>query len=356
MITIGNRTLQSGADLVPGIVCCLLIGTLSYLSNSFLFSKVSPLLWAFIYSILIANLATLPYGCDRGINFCSTTLLRLAIVVFGLTISIGTWTSLGFIGLFQVVLVVAFGLGFGVWIGRLMGLEETMAILIAVGTSICGASAIAATGPVVKAKNEEMGVAIACITLFGLIAMVAYPFIFLFTGLGDWLNHSQVAFGVWAGTGIHETAQVVAAGAQVGKEAADVALVTKSVRIFMIAPVILLATFLFTRRKNESETQTVRPGVPLFAVAFVVATLLNSALLSVPITNLLWSSIGASFVKPGSAFLLAMAFAGVGFKVRWQTIRVIGIKAFVAGLVVALATGIIAFLLLCVLYVPFGVR
>lgn len=348
--------MRSGIDLVPGIVCCLLIGALSYLSNSFLFSKVSPLLWAFIYSILIANLVTLHSAFNTGINFCSTSLLRFAIVVFGLTISITTWTSLGPIGLLQVVLVVAFGLSFGVWIGRLMGLEETMAILIAVGTSICGASAIAATGPVVKAKNEEMGVALACITLFGLVAMVAYPFIFLFTGLGDWLNQSQVAFGVWAGTGIHETAQVVAAGAQVGKEAADVALVTKSIRIFMIAPVILLATLLFRRRQNKSETQTVGPGVPLFAVAFVAATLVNSALVSVPVTNLLWSSITASFVKPGSTFLLAMAFAGVGFKVRWQTIRVIGMKAFVVGLVVALASGIVAFLLLCFLYVPLSLK
>ena len=351
MITTPNRIARLGTDLGPGVLCCLLIGALSYLSNAFLLSRVSPLLWAFIYSILIANLVTLRSAFNSGINFCSTGLLRFAIVVFGLTISITTWTSLGLIGLLQVVLVVAFGLSFGVWIGRLMGLEETMAILIAVGTSICGASAIAATGPVVKAKNEEMGVAIACITLFGLIAMVAYPFIFLFTGLGDWLNHSQVAFGVWAGTGIHETAQVVAAATQVGKEAADMAVVTKSVRIFMIAPVILLATLLFTHTKNKSDTQTVRSGVPLFAVAFVVATLLNSALLSVPITNLLWSSIAASFVKPGSAFLLATAFAGVGFKVKYRAISIIGLKAFVVGLAVALATSIVAFLLVIFLYI-----
>ncbi len=356
MITTPNRISPSVADLGPGILACLLIGVLSYLSNALLFSKVSALLWAFIYSILIANFTSLPCGLDKGINFCSTTLLRFAIAVFGLTISIVTWSSLGFIGVVQVVLVVGFGLSFGLWIGRLMGLEETMAILIAVGTSICGASAIAAMGPAVKARNEEMGVAIACITLFGLIAMVAYPFIFLFTGVGDWLNHSQVAFGVWAGTGIHETAQVVAAGAQVGKEAADVALVTKSVRIFMIAPVVLVATLLLAHGKRGSETTKARHVLPLFAVAFVVATLANSALLMAPLSRPLWSSITASFVKPISTFLLATAFAGVGFKVKYRAISIIGLKAFVVGLVVALATSIVAFLLLFFVYVPFSLK
>ncbi|MBI4528551.1 MAG: putative sulfate exporter family transporter [Deltaproteobacteria bacterium] len=348
--------MRSETDLVPGVVCCLLIGAFSYVSNRLILSKVSPLLWAFIYSILIANLVALPSALNRGINFCSTSLLRFAVVVFGLTVSIGTWTTVGFIGLLHVVLVAAFGLSFGLWVGRLMGLEKTMAILIAVGTSICGASAIAATGPVVKARDEEMGVAIACITLFGLIAMVAYPFIFWFTGLGDWLKHSQVAFGVWAGTGIHETAQVMAAGAQVGKEAADVALVTKSVRIFLIAPVILLASIIFAQGQKGSGTTKSRFGVPVFAVAFVVATLVNSALLFVPLIHQQWSSLTASFVKPVSAFLLATAFAGVGFKVKYGAISMIGMRAFVVGLAVALATGIIAFLLLFFVYVPFGLK
>ena len=348
--------MRLGTDLGPGVLCCTLIGALSYLSNAYFLSKVSALLWAFIYSILIANLIKLPYGLDTGINFCSTNLLRFAVVVLGLTISIVTWTSMGFIGVVQVILVVAFGLSFGLWFGGLMGLEKRMSILIAVGTSICGASAIAAMGPAVKARNEEMGVAIACITLFGLIAMVAYPFLFLFTGVGDWLNHSQLAFGIWAGTGIHETAQVVAAGAQVSKEAADLALVTKSVRIFMIAPVVLVASLLLAHGKKDSETTRARHVLPFFAVAFVVATLVNSVLLMAPLSRPLWSSITASFVKPISTFLLATAFAGVGFKVKYQAISIIGMKAFVVGLVVALASGIVAFLLLCFLYVPFNLR
>lgn len=185
MITTPNRIARLGTDLGPGVLCCLLIGALSYLSNAYLLNKVSPLLWAFVYSILMVNLVKLPYSLDGGINFCSTILLRLAIVVFGLNISIVTWTRIGLIGLAQVVLVIGFALSFGFLVGRLMGVGKAMSILIAVGTSICGASAIAAMGPAIKAKKEEMGVALACITLFGLIAMVAYPFIFLFTGLGD---------------------------------------------------------------------------------------------------------------------------------------------------------------------------
>ena len=142
MITAPNRIARLGTDLGPGVLCCLLIGALSYLSNAYLFSKVSPLLWAFIYSILIANLIKLPYGLDTGINFCSTNLLRFAVVVLGLTISIVTWTSMGFIGMVQVILVVAFGLSFGLWFGGLMGLEKRMSILIAVGDQTVLAQAL----------------------------------------------------------------------------------------------------------------------------------------------------------------------------------------------------------------------
>ena len=353
MITTPNRIVRSAVDLGPGVLCCLVIGALSYLSNAYLLNKMSPLLWAFVYSILITNLIKLPGGLDGGINFCSSTLLRVAIVVFGFTISVMTWTKIGIIGLAQVMLVVGFALSFGFWIGRLLGIGKAMAILIAVGTSICGASAIAAMGPAIKARNEEMGVALACITLFGLVAMVAYPFIFLFTGLGNWLDHSQAAFGVWAGTGIHETAQVIAAAAQVSKEAADVALVTKSVRIFMIAPVVLVASVIFAQSRYDSGTGR-RAGMPLFAVAFVLATLFNSVLLYLPVTNVFWSPIAASLLKPLSIFLLATAFAGIGYKVRYEAIRTIGLKAFAVGLLVALATSVVAFLLVIFLYIPFS--
>ena len=104
MITTPNRISPSVADLGPGILACLLIGALSYLSNAYLLSKVSPLLWAFVYSILMANFVKLPYGLDTGINFCSTNLLRFAVIVLALTISIVTWTTMGFVGVVQVIL------------------------------------------------------------------------------------------------------------------------------------------------------------------------------------------------------------------------------------------------------------
>ena len=96
--------MRLGTDLGPGVLCCTLIGALSYLSNAYFLSKVSALLWAFIYSILIANLIKLPYGLDTGINFCSTNLLRFAVIVLALTISIVTWTTMGFVGVVQVIL------------------------------------------------------------------------------------------------------------------------------------------------------------------------------------------------------------------------------------------------------------
>lgn len=120
------------------------------------------------------------------------------------------------------------------------------------GTSICGAS-IAATGPAIGAKEGEMGVALACITLFGLIAMFTYPFLYLSTGVGVLLRNSPSVYAIWCGSGVHETVQVIAAAGALDSNAIGPAIMVKSVRIFMIGPMILLATYVLSR-SSQGET------------------------------------------------------------------------------------------------------
>ncbi len=343
-------TLWPTADMTQGLVLCLVIAIVSFLSNKFIYGRISALLWAFVYSILVVNIVPPSPRTLKGANYAASNLLKFSIAVLGLTISALAWVQMGLVGLIQVLVVITFAMVTGLYLGKAMGLSDHLATLIAAGTGICGATAIAATGPTIDAKEEEMGMAVACITLFGLIAMFLYPFLFANTVVGTWLHHSDIAAGVWCGTAIHETAQVVGAAAQISDKALGMAMVTKSVRIFSIAPVVIILSALFHRKRGTE----VGGGklVPFFAMCFVVFTLVNSALLWIPATKAIWQPFMITYLKPVVKFLLAVAFAGVGAKVRFKSFARLGFKAFATGFAVAVLTAVLALVLVIFVYMP----
>lgn len=314
--------------------------------------RVNALLWAFIYSMATANLyPPLARGVFiSGISFVSGGVLRLAVALLGLTISASLWMKLGWIG----VMVVLLNLGIAFLFGSLFcryGLKMggRLSVLVGVGTGICGASAIAATGPAIKAKEEEMGVALAAITLFGLLAMFAFPLLFNNGLVNLWLGREPLNYGIWVGMGVHEMAQVIAAASQVDG-AVGVAMAAKSIRIFMLGPMVL-ASLLLVRRFGRETGEAKGFPVPWFAFAFVAFTLVNTGLAALPIGEG-WASVNQDLIKPGVTFLLAWAFVGVGFKVRASAVLTIGPKAFLGGVVVALAASLSALLLTRFLWLP----
>jgi uncharacterized integral membrane protein (TIGR00698 family) len=241
--------------------------------------------------------------------------------------------------------VVFLGFVLGVSLGRRFGLSSALSTLIGIGTSVCGASAIAATGPAVNAKEEEMGLSIACVTLFGLAAMFLYPSLYSSTVVGAWLAHSDVAFGVWAGTGIHETAQVVAAASAISAKALEAATLVKAIRIFMIGPMVLIASLVYGRLENQGK-RVKRITVPLFAVVLIVNTFINTALQTLPQTAAIWGTVALPILKTWIVpFVLAWAFAGVGFKVKLENIRKLGLRSFGLGVIVSLITSVVSLLM-----------
>ena len=144
-------------------------------------------------------------------------------------------------------------------------------MLIGVGTSICGASAIAAISPAIDAEEEEVGLAIAGITLFGLLSMFLYPFLFLNTPVNRWLLGNPNVYAVWVGSGVHETAQVLAAAGALGAEVIRPAMLIKSVRIFMIGPVVLLANYVYIRfGKGGGKSAKIVLPAPMNAIFITV--------------------------------------------------------------------------------------
>jgi uncharacterized integral membrane protein (TIGR00698 family) len=308
--------------------------------------KFSALLWAFIYAIIVTNVLPVLSGArfSPGVQFCSSRLLRLSVALLGLTISASVWVKLGGAGVLVVLLNVAFAFLFGGLFCRyILRLGGALSVLLAVGTSICGASAIAATGPAIRAKAEEMGISLAAITLFGLTAMFLYPAVFDIW-LSPWLGDSPAAFGMWVGTGVHETAQVIAAASHVDG-ALGMAMTAKAIRIFMIGPMVFFGLIAYRRfAARAAGEEAFRLSIPWFAVVFVLFTLVYAGLEALPFGEG-WVAFSKSYVKPTVTFLLAWAFAGVGVKVKLSDIRAMGAKAFLGGIAVAITAGGSALLL-----------
>lgn len=337
-------------EMFIGIVFCIVVAVLSFLANRYIYNRISALLWAFVFSISAVNIVPPSERMLKGANYSASNLLKFSIAILGLTISALAWIQMGFAGLIEVLAVVTFAIVCGLFLGKLFGLNDRLSLLIAGGTGICGCTAIAAIGPAIDAREEEIGMAVACVTLFGLIVMFLYPYLFTSTIIGVWLHHSEIAFGVFCGTAIHETAQVVGAAAQISDKALAMAMVAKSIRIFSIAPVVIILAAMFHSKQGSDK---IRGNlIPFFALVFVIFTLLNSALLTIPVTKGPWGAFSLHYLKPVVKFFLAVSFAGVGAKVRFKSFASLGLKAFLTGLGVAGLTAVFAFILVVLVYMP----
>ncbi len=332
-------------DRYTGLLLSGAIGALAYALWWFTRGAllVSPLLWAFVISIALGNIGRIGKRYVDGIQFASTRMLRISVGALGIVVSAAAWWRLGGLGIAVVLINLLLTVVIGYSVCRvLLKLTQKQALLITTGTAICGASAIAATAPAIEAEHEDTALALAVVTLFGLIAMFLYPALFQFTDLGSWLNSDPMAFGLWNGAGIHETAQVIASAGQVDG-ALEIAMLAKSIRIFMIGPVVLLAVLLSRRSRSTEESAGRRIPWPWFAIIFVALTFVHAALEAWIGES--WVQFSKTWLSPPIKFTLTWAFAAVGLRVQFRVIRRIGGKAFAAGLLVATMAGGSALLL-----------
>jgi uncharacterized integral membrane protein (TIGR00698 family) len=253
-----------------------------------------------------------------------------------------------------VIIFVSFIMS--ITLGRRLGLSNRLAILIGVGTSICGASAIAATAPAIQAKEEEIGIAISGITLFGLISMFLYPYLFTNTAVYNWLLGNPTVYAIWVGSGVHESAQVIAAACTLSPDCLQPALIIKSIRIFMIAPVVLASTFFLNKFESSEGNLAAKVSVPLFAIVFLVNSLICAGLNTITVNNPFlyssWSWLQTALKSSLIPFLLAIAFAGVGSKVKFRDIAKVGLKPFGFAALMSIIAGVLA-LGMAVLIAPY---
>jgi uncharacterized integral membrane protein (TIGR00698 family) len=313
-------------------------------------SPISAIMMALLFGLGIRNSIGLPAVYEGGLKFCLRHVLRLGIMLLGLRLSLATVGQIGLIGLPIIIGCIASALLLVTWIGRVLGLPRRLGLLIAVGTSICGVSAIVATGPAIDAEEDEVSYAVACVTLFGLLALFIYPFLAHAIFRGD----AKLA-GLFLGTAIHDTAQVAGAGLMYRQqfglpEALETATVVKLVRNLLMAGVIPLMALLYRRGEGQKSSTDTQPRwhqvVPLFVVGFLALAAVRSAGDLGPRPFLLidhdtWKRI-LSRADVASGWCLATAMAGVGLGTSLARLRILGWRPLCVGLAAAAMVGCVS--------------
>lgn len=313
------RSLSSGLALCGALAAAATaLGKVAWLqSNGF-----SALTLAIVLGIVVGNTVypRMAAGSAAGVEFSKQRLLRLGVMLYGLRLTVHDIAQVGLTGMLIDMLVLGSTFALGAFAGmRWFKLDRQTAMLIGAGSAICGAAAVMATAPVVKARAEQVMVAVATVVVFGTLTIFLYPVLFRLSQSWGLIPGGAAGFGVYAGSTIHEVAQVVAAAQAIGPEAADTAVIAKMVRVLMLAPfLIVLSAGLARRDAAAGQAAAGRVTVPWFAVGFVGVVLFNS-LGCLPAPALAW-------LNSLDTVLLAMAMAALGLATRLSAIRKAGIK------------------------------
>ncbi|MGL3107028.1 YeiH family protein [Bradyrhizobium sp. BR 1432] len=266
------------AVLAPGFIAAFLIAVLAGCLRSLPYlSVISSMMLAMLIGMTLNNVAGQPAWLRDGVMFSQRRLLRIAIVLLGLQVTFADISRLRTMGVVILIAALAATFAFTTYAARLLGIEQKLAKLIAAGTCVCGASAVVAANAVLGGKEEDVTYAVACVTIFGTVAM------FLFPLLPELLHLDAPEFGLWIGSSIHEVAQVVAASFQHGQIAGEMGTIAKLSRVMMLAPLVL-AMGLLSRGNDQEEAEASRrkSTVPWFVLGFIAATCINS-IVAIPV-------------------------------------------------------------------------
>lgn len=309
-----NRTIYVG--ILSILTVCLLLGYVPCLS---VFSSwVTPPVSLFL-GLVFALLCGQAY--PKFNKKVSKKLLQYSVVGLGFGMNLHASLASGKEGMLFTVISVVGTMLIGMFIGRkLLKVNRDTSYLISSGTAICGGSAIAAVGPVIKAKDSDMSVALATIFVLNAIALFVFPV------LGEWLGLTQQEFGTWAAIAIHDTSSVVGAGAAYGEEALQVATTIKLTRALWIIPLALVTSFIF---KSEGK----KVSIPWFILWFIVAILINTYVLdAVPQVGKAISGLARK------GLIITMFFIGASLSA--DVLKSVGVKPLVQGVLLWLVISV----------------
>tara|TARA_Y100001935_G_scaffold217996_1_gene190582 strand:- start:2100 stop:3185 length:1086 start_codon:yes stop_codon:yes gene_type:complete len=316
-------------------------------------SPISTVLIAILLGILMGNAFTPRPGMMVGLDFTQQYILKLGIICLGIRLSFEELIKFGSIA---IPLVISCIIGVLILIKILIKkfpISSKMSYLIAIGTSVCGATAIVATAPVINAKKTEIAYAIANITLFGVIAMIAYPH------FAEWyFDNNDLKAGLFLGTSIHETSQVAAAGLIYDQqfnspETLNVSTVTKLIRNTFLVIMIPCIAFLYNKGNVKGKAYSILNIFPYFVIGFIGMILFRNLgdqiFLNESQNYIIWTNI-IDYLKISATVFLTMAMAAVGISINLSELKLMGLRPFVVGLIAAITVGLISIIYIEIFY------
>lgn len=314
--------------LLPGLLLTAVISALALHTGAQL-HYVTPLIAAMAMGMVLRNAFILPSAYKLGIFYSMRQVLRFAVALLGVRITFEQIMGLGWEGLVIAIVPLTLTLLLTLLLGKVMKMDASQTLLIATGTSICGASAILTAGAITKSKEDSVIVAISSITIFGTISMLLYPVIHRL----DLFHLTAEQYGFWSGASIHEVAQVIAAAFGGGDVSGEIGTIVKLTRVAALVPAAFVFSYLIVKGvlKKGGGSETAKVAFPFFLLGFVGMVVLNSLEFFTP-KAIRW-------IEFFDMFLLTMAMAGMGLETDFRRLMTVGYKPFILSI---LSTGIIA--------------
>lgn len=322
-----ETTSKKRGMFILGIAICFAVAGLSIMLEKLIPGEILGASIIALFMGTIINSFFHPKWIQPALKFTSKKILKIAIVLLGASLSINTIMSVGKMTFFVMIFTFAMCFGGGYFIRKIFGLNWKLSNLISAGTGICGGSAVAAIAPVIDADDKDVAFAMSSTFLFDMVMVALYPI------MGKALKMTDIAYGIWAGTSVNDTASVVASGYAFSEMAGDFATMVKLTRTIAIIPTVLVFAFISTRIKqkemkvaNNGKNVNLVKIIPWFIGGFLLLAILNSIGL-IPATL-------SSVIKGISKFLMVTALAAIGLSTSITDFKKAGLRPMFYGITI----------------------
>lgn len=314
-------------NLAPGLLLSAFIAIIAiFLSSLIPGDIIGATVMALLVGMAFNPILNKYEGFNPGVSYSSKMILRIGIILMGVNLNFAEVLDVGKYALFLMIFTMGTAFGMGNLIGKIFGINWKLTNLLSISTAICGGSAVAAVGPVIKAKNEDITYAISATFIFDIITVIIFPWI------GMALGMSNTGYGLWIGTAVNDTSSVVAAGYAFSQLAGNTAVIVKLTRTLFIIPYVLIFSLINERVEAKQEGAKGRAPVnirkifPYFIIFFLVVVALRS-------TGIIPDAI-APTISSTSRFCMIMALSAIGLTTSFGDIKSIGPKPMILGFIV----------------------
>ncbi|WP_413306075.1 putative sulfate exporter family transporter [Bacillus sp. 1P10SD] len=300
------------------------------------FNRVGPMVCAIILAIIYRQFFGYPEKIRAGIQFSARYFLRFAIILYGLKLNVDVIMNQGLGLVVRDAGVIVFAILTTVWLGKKLKADSSLSLLLGVGTGVCGAAAIAAVAPIIKAKEEDTAIGV------GIIALVGTIFSIIYTIIRPLLPLSAVDYGIWSGSSLHEIAHVALAGAPAGPDGLAMALLAKLGRVLLLVPLCFILMYWMKRKSADAAGET-KVDFPWFLVGFILMSLFGSYAVGswVPVPAPVLDGISTA-----TTFILTSAMVGLGLNVSLRDLRTKAFRPLIAMLITSIFLSVITFFIL----------